>query len=132
MKLWMGGELWHEAAASYRHARNQIEPAINSVIASKDYGAGVKEWAYIAIIGASEGYDEVSKYSKRSGVFEFRLRIPLDEFLQASESKQIQLICISLAKSLSLMSTTAPLGFQSDLLYQDFLRVMSSNDWSAA
>lgn len=83
MKLWMSGEIQSEAYDAYRRARAHIETTVNEALSGEEFVLAVEKIAYIAIIGAPAEYKEVAKYSKRTSVLEFRLIIPIEQFISA-------------------------------------------------
>jgi hypothetical protein len=50
MELWMSGEVWVDVADAHRVARTQIEHEVNKTVGERDYGKGVKQWAFITIM----------------------------------------------------------------------------------
>lgn len=133
MKLWMSGEIQLEAYDAYRQARAYIEKTVNEALSSEEFGESVKKLAYIAIIGAPAEYEEVAKYSKRTAVLEFRLVVPIEQFIAASRSGQIEMICESLKRCAEMSEGLVPKEFDTSRFRSAFLhaldcsRVLSSN-----
>ena len=106
MELWMSGEIQVSVYDSYRKARSKIENAVNNCLKVNDYGKGLNEWAYIAIIKEEETqkYNEIAKYSPKKKEVEFRLKIDYITFLNGDAKKHIQLISASLIRAINMMS----------------------------
>jgi Immunity protein 44 len=78
MKLWMSSEASRDVATALRKTRNEIEQIVNSSLANRDYGEGVRQWAFIAIVlptDMHQEYPERLKYRKSDRSVEFRLHI---------------------------------------------------------
>jgi hypothetical protein len=105
MKIWMSGEIQSDIAEGYDRARKQIEAAFNRSFAERDFGEGLVELAYIAIIRKidSPDYGEVKKYSKRDRSAEFRLKIPHEIFLRANDHERTRLVAASVLRAVGLL-----------------------------
>lgn len=123
MQLWMSSEMQANIADAYRASRKEIEKEVNLFIKDKDYGVGIEKWSYIAIImeEESDDYGEIIKYHKNRKDFEFRLKIPHNEFLLADSSKQKKLIYESLMKSVILMEKKTPATFKYNEFKEDLI-----------
>lgn len=99
MKLWMSGEVEADAFDALRHARLAVQTAFNERFGTTDYGGGISEWAYIAMIGAGRitpSYPEVKRYHRRDGSLEFRLRIDHATFLVADPTGRTPAVRIAM------------------------------------
>lgn len=87
MKFWMSGEIMADVGDAHREARNEIEDELNNRFASRDYGPGLKELAFISIIRpiGDEAYPEIYKYDKKDRSVEARLKINHLDFRMASD-----------------------------------------------
>jgi hypothetical protein len=105
MELWMSAEIHHTVDAAYTVASRSIETTLNGILGSRDYGEGLREWAWIAIIlpEGYEEYEEVAKYRRKMREVEFRLRIDYSGFLCADAQGHITLIGESLLRSIDMM-----------------------------
>lgn len=132
MKLWTSGEVWVDVADVHRLARNYIEQEVNKNLASKDYGSGVKEWAFISIILPPEikdQYPERFKYHKSDKSVEFRLRIDLETFKSGNEADHQRLICQALLRSLDILDQKKVPDFDHRKLREDFLEIAKAHGW---
>jgi len=57
MKIWMSGEIQSDIGESFRNARKLIEQAFNDHFVSEEYGSGLTEIAYLAIIRETDSPD---------------------------------------------------------------------------
>jgi hypothetical protein len=105
MEFWMSGEIQNDVYNEYRSVRKSLEHQINRCIGNKEYGIGLKEWAYLAIIRKedSKDYDEVAEYSKKKKEAEFRLKIDHNSFLYGEHEDRVRLISDSILRSLEMM-----------------------------
>jgi hypothetical protein len=106
MKLWIGGELEASVADAFRTARISVETAINNLIEGID-ASEANDWDVIAILRDDEVYGERVRFSKKDGM-DLRLKIPFNEFLQASPDIQKTLIIDMLLRSLEIIGTKYP------------------------
>jgi hypothetical protein len=106
MKLWIGGELEASVADAFRTARISVETAINNLIEGID-ASEANDWDVIAILRDDEVYGERVRFSKKDGM-DLRLKIPFNDFLQASPDIQKTLIIDMLLRSLEIIGTKYP------------------------
>lgn len=127
MELWMSGEIQSDVGDAYSRASNLVEKAVNKCIKDNDYGEGLREWAYIAIIRAkdSPSYGEIAKYRKRLKEVEFRLKIDHAAFLSGSTEDHVRLISQSLLRSLKTMPEIGVAKVDLDRLAKDVSRCLS-------
>lgn len=123
----MSAEIQRDVYDDYRQARQVIEREINNCIGKKDYGKGLKKWAYIAIIRArdSDDYDEVAEYSKNKGIVEFRLKLNHDAFLKGTPTDRVRLLSDSLIRSLEMMPEIGVVGVDLTKLRKDVSHCIS-------
>ena len=132
MKLWMSGEVWVEVADAHRHAMNHIEQEANKTLADRDYGDGVKEWAFIPIMLPPEIEDQFPerfKYHKSDKSVEFRLRIDLQAFKAGNEATHKSLITEALLRSLDILDQKKVPNFDHHRLREDFLAIAKDHNW---
>ncbi|MEO7702081.1 MAG: Imm44 family immunity protein [Opitutus sp.] len=115
MELWTSGEIEHSISDVYRDARKAVESAVNGSFKNADFGAGLREVAYIAIIRKidSSDFKEVKKYSSREKSAEFRLKISFADFSAAGSERATQLIAESVLRAFSLLKTLSISNFDS-------------------
>jgi hypothetical protein len=109
MIFWSSAEASPEAIASYRNIRKKAEETINGLLKSAptDTCWADWKWAFIAIIISPTlgvDYPERAQSLKKNKVLEFRLRIDFMEFVDASVSRQAELIFTQLHRSVDLMA----------------------------
>lgn len=121
MKLWSSGEIDADVADSFREARKWVEAAINQLLSANDYGDGLDEWAFIAMINRPHihGYKEVAKLARNKREAEFRLRVSHDEFLAGGEAERKRLLLSALLRSITLMPTIGVADIDMDRLSAD-------------
>jgi len=133
MVLWMSSEADKDVGRSYRSARNKIEKAVNKWLETANYGTTVKEWVLIGIVTAEEypGFGEVNRFTKKSGVAEFRLRIDHAAFKKAANdmNARCKLICKSLIRSLDLLAKKKIPDFDHKSLMADFREFAKKKGW---
>ena len=132
MKLWTSGELQADISDAYRSVRKRIETSVNRAIEKRDYGGGLVQWNYLAIILSSDGpkgYNEVKRYNKRNKKCEFRLIIDHAQFKEGDATKKTAMVCESLLQSLSVLESMNIPDFNVSLLREDFLDVAKRQGW---
>lgn len=132
MKLWMSAEAWIDVSDTYRKARNQIEEAVNRALSDRDYGKGVRKWAFLAIMlppDIQQDYPEVYKYHKSDKSVEFRLRVDLEAFKAGDESTHKRLICEALLHSLNMLDEKSLPYFDHKQLRSDFQSLAKQHGW---
>jgi hypothetical protein len=132
MQLWMSGELMRDVGDAYSKVLNIVEPTMNTVFRQRDYGEGLRQWAFIAMILGELGppdYKEIKRYHKRDKSCEFRLRIDYDAFREAHLSERFTLVCEALLRSLSLMEDMKIPDVNVKALRDDFVSTARANGW---
>ena len=131
MKFWMSGEIMADVGDAYRDARKDVEAHLNRRMSEIDYGAGLKELAFIAMILSADGppYKEIQKYSKRDKTAEFRLRIDHGTFKRAASHGQRSLIVEAVARAIGLLSTLRIPGLDQERLQTDFRSAAREREW---
>lgn len=136
MKLWLSAEMYDPVGDSVRIVSNKIENTFNQAFARKNYGQGVEEWAYAAIIFPPEidgykveGYTEYRRYHKKEKSIEFRLRIDYFQFRDGDESVQTKLICEALIRSLERLDKNPIPDFDHLGLKSDFVEFCKKQKW---
>jgi len=121
MILWTSGEIMDDVGNEFRCVRNLLENAVNEYISERDYGEGLIEWDYIAIILDFEDptYKEVTKYRKKRREAEFRLKIDHSEFLAADKARKVWLMSESLIRSIKMMPEIGVKDVDFDRLLED-------------
>jgi len=76
-----------------------------------------------------EDYPEIAKYRRKGQEVEYRLRIDLEEFLQADEKGRDHLVCRSLLRSLYMLPEIGVKDCDYSRLIEDFKRVCYENGW---
>ncbi|MBI3859562.1 MAG: hypothetical protein HY296_04905 [Thaumarchaeota archaeon] len=131
MKLWIGGELVAaDIADAFREARQEVEHALNNVFAKREYGPGLSDWAFIAMIYSAfdDFYPEVRKYRRSKSSCEFRLRIDHSQFARGDASARAGLICNALLDCLAdLRSRGAEVDI--DAVKADCINVARERGW---
>jgi hypothetical protein len=71
MKLWISSEAWADVGTALSKASNNIEQLINETLSNGDYGQGIRQWSFIAIVlppHMHEAYPERFKYHMCRGL----------------------------------------------------------------
>jgi len=128
IKFWMSGEIQSEVGDCYRQAQNTIEAVLNQCVGVRNYGEGLKEWAYIAIIlkpDIDKYYPEVKRYRKKKREVEFRLKINYKKFLKGNAETHLRLVAESVLRSFSLMREMNIKKFDLERLTKDVNQCLS-------
>ena len=86
--------------------RNKIKPVVDEALAELSLEFDLERWSYISIIMPKDfvsDYPEVARLHKKTKVLEFRLHIPFDDFLSASEYDQISMMLNAIERSIDMM-----------------------------
>ncbi|WP_047296662.1 Imm44 family immunity protein [Pseudomonas lundensis] len=86
--------------------RNKIKPVLDEALAELSLEFDLERWSYISIIMPKDfvsDYPEVARLHKKTKVLEFRLHIPFDDFLSASEYDQISMMLNAIERSIDMM-----------------------------
>ena len=126
MKLWIGGEIEADVEESFRHARRDVQAAINDIISEKVYQVDLGGWDCIAIIRNDDCFDEICKYSKKTKEMDLRLKLDYKNFKSSSELERKQMLFAMLIRSLSILKEK---GAIKDGLLSDALLAGKSNRW---
>ncbi len=120
----MSGEVSGEAHEKFRVLMLEIEKQIKSLMNINDYGDAVSEIAIIPTIFSAEfltalPYKERKRFSPKTKVGEFRLRIDYDKFVKANEDSKRRLIVQNIIDSIRILKTKVKKGFDGDKLEKD-------------
>jgi len=128
IKFWMSGEIQSEVDDKFDATWKVIEAELNQCVEGKNYGEGLKEWAFIAIIlkpGFDEYYPEIKRYRKKKREVEFRLKIDYKEFLKGNAEANLKLFAQSVLRSFSLMREMNIKNFDLERLTNDVSQCLS-------
>ena len=128
--FWMSAEIQRDVSPQYTAALNEIEPALNAIIETSDYGT-LARWSFIAIIldDGDPYYGEVKRYHKKTRVFEFRLKTDHATFKAADDLGKRKLIMASILRSIDEMRQLVPKGIDYGRLESDVRAVAASKGW---
>lgn len=111
MRFWTSSETYKNIG----HERTKllssvIEPKVNQLILTKNYGEGIILWTYIVISMTEEIYGsgffkEIKKYNRIDKEIELRLRVDNKKLSQADESQALKLFCESILNSIDIART---------------------------
>jgi hypothetical protein len=128
-RFWISGEIQGDVPDfAFINARKTIESVLNKCAEEKNYGEGLKEWAFIAIIlksGFDEYYPEIKKYRPKKKEVEFRLKISFEEFLKGDSKIQLKLFAESVLRSLDLMREMKIKDFDLEKFTKDVTQCLS-------
>lgn len=108
-----------------------IEDTFNTTLSEVDYGAGVKELMYIAIIlgGKFDVFDEVKKYNSKKKTLELRLKISHEEYKKSPDKKRYALLFQSILRAIDEIKIFDINGFDYQQLRIDFIKLGVSQGW---
>jgi hypothetical protein len=131
MKIWMSGEVQADVYDGYVNARKKIEAVFNAKFSEKDFGLGVIKLAYVGILRAidSQDFDEVKKYRKREQTVEFRLKIPHNVFLLASDPERIELVAASLLRAVKWLPEMQIKDFDCETFEAEVILLFQESGW---
>ncbi len=126
----MSAEIQADVSPQYTAALNEMEPAINAILETSDYGP-LTRWSFIAIVRKEDhpGYGEVKRYHKKTRVFEFRLKIDHATFKTADDLGKRKLITAALLSSIDEMRKLVPKGIDYQRLENDVRGVAAAKGW---
>jgi hypothetical protein len=131
MKLWMSGEVKRDVVDGYRKARIEIERSVTAVVGTKDYGAGLGELAFLAIMLSPDidaQYPEIAKYHKKDRSAEFRLKIDHDRFASSDDATRLAMVSEALKRSVDMLPTLKIPDFDWQAFRTDVSSVLSAFD----
>ena len=128
--LWMSAEIQRDVSPQYTAALNEMEPAINAIIETSDYGP-LTRWSFIAIVLDDDDpdYGEVKRYHKKTRVVEFRMKIDHATFKAADDLGKRKLIMAALLRSINEMPKLVPKGIDYARLESDVRGVATAKGW---
>ena len=130
MQFWSSSEIQSDVADSHRPARKDVELAINSVIATRSYGAGVSQWALIYIIlEEGDDYPETYRYQKKNGVAEFRLTVDYANIKVCDDFEHRKQLASAILRSLELAKTMKIQSFKLDTFSHDVIDILTERGW---
>lgn len=108
-----------------------IEDAFNNELSKYDYGSGIIELSYIAMIMVEkqDHYDEIKKYDKKKKEFEFRLKIAASRYRGSSRKGKIELLFSSILRAIKQIKEFNIEGFDTNKLIQDFTDLGVKEKW---
>ncbi|MFH1932546.1 MAG: Imm44 family immunity protein [Pseudomonadota bacterium] len=128
IRFWMSGKIQSDVGDYYREASNIIEAVLNQYVEGENYGEGLKEWGFIAIIlksGFDEYYPEIKRYRKKKREVEFRLKINYKKFLKGNAETHLKLMAESVLRSFDLMREMNIKDFDLERLTSDVTQCLS-------
>lgn len=131
MKLIIGAEIDGIVYEIFRPIRAKVQEAFNAIFEEKNYGTGIKNLSFTAIIRSDDAltdYPEVFKYSQKNKQCEYRVSIPLESFLSGNDSSRYTLICNALEKAITHLKNNA-INLDVDNISYDFEKVRIKQNW---
>lgn len=128
----MSGEIDSDVAGAYREVRRMFEDILNGELESNEYGEGLAEWNYLAMIlgkNSPPDYQEVKRYDTRGKAAEFRLIIDHDRFKNGTVKARSTLLAESLLRSLALLDEMKVPNADVAGLRRDFISVAEREGW---
>jgi len=131
MIIWTSSEISSGIGNPMKHLL-LIEDTFNKILSKVDYGAGIEELNYIAIILGEkfDVYNEVKKYNFKKKTLEFRLKIQHEEYRKASEKEQCTLIFKSILSAIDEIKVFKINNFNYQQLKLDFTKLGADQKWS--
>lgn len=85
----------------FRAARSKVESSLNEFLINRRYTTDVRKWALIVILREKipEGWGEIAKFHRETGVAEFRSIIDFHTFARAASNTQVSLVAECLLKT---------------------------------
>ena len=106
MTFWTSSEHFKDIRKQLREPSNIVDSEVKKRVDVLDFKSSAKKWAVIYMI-APEPYlsvfPEVSKWSSRRTVLEFRLIVDYALFKEATERKRVTLLLDCLRRSIGMM-----------------------------
>ncbi|QQZ38330.1 hypothetical protein [Pseudomonas sp. SK2] len=87
-------------------ARKRVKDVLVETLSDVSLECGANSWTFISILMPDErviDYPEVKKYHKARKVIEVRVQIPVNEFKEADESRQVSLMLDAVLRSIEMM-----------------------------
>lgn len=131
MNLWTSSETSGSIGESPMKFLLLIEDAFNNELSKYDYGSGIIELSYIAMIMVEkqDHYDEIKKYDKKKKEFEFRLKIAASRYRGSSRKGKIELLFSSILRAIKQIKEFNIEGFDTNKLIQDFTDLGVKEKW---
>lgn len=107
MDFWMSSEKHISVNEAVTAARTAVEPVVAELLKDVELSCGAERWSVISIVMPDErvdDYPEVRRYHKSSKDVELRVQLPFNEFAEAGEIQQINMMLDSLIRSVDLAS----------------------------
>ena len=123
MRFWLSGEIFHDINDDFTVVSKELEFTINAMIKTKKYGKGLKSWDVISIIlpkSMHGHFREVAEYDPKTRECEFRLHVDYTQFKKGSCTKQRELFCQMLRRTLEYLAKWEIPDFAIDDLKADF------------
>lgn len=87
-------------------ARKKVKDALVDLLSGVSLECGADSWTFISILMPDEridDYPEVKRYHKTRKVIEVRVQIPINEFKEANDSQQVNLMLDAVLRSVEMM-----------------------------
>lgn len=130
IKFFLFGEIDADIGDEYMKLRYEIESKIKNLIKDNNYGDGISELIIIPTVFSSAtygvlNYKERKRYSPKTRIAEFRLRIDHQKFKDADEDGKSKLILQNIIDSIRILKTKVKKGFEGDKLEEDIRKLFN-------
>ena len=131
MQIWTSSEAVLDVDEALSAARKDVERELNKAVTSADYGDGVSKWALIYIVMPENDprYSEVHRYTKRTKVVEFRLKVDHRAFKEGDALAQRKLLAAAIMRSLELSKGRSIPAFALERFKNDVAQALQSHNW---
>lgn len=133
MKIWTSSETSSGLGKGPGSILLDIENSFNSELSDKNYGSGIIEFTYIAIILGKEFdiYDEIKKFHKKKKELEFRLKVNYSDFRNASEEEKYNLLFLSILLAIDESKKFNISSYDQASLRSDFVELGVRYKWTS-
>jgi hypothetical protein len=131
MQFWTSSEAMADIDTALNSARSVVERTLKTAVGCENYGSGVSKWALIYIVMNEDdpAFQEVSRYTKRMGVVEFRLKVDYHCFKSADSRRQRMLLAATVLRSIELSGELQIADFDSVRFRTDVVQALKKKEW---
>ena len=132
IEIWISGEIDADVAQGYLETRRRIEQEVNTCLRERNYGTGLAEWTFLAIIRRAKDphYPEVIRHKKKARSCEFRLKVSHEAFIRGDEAERDRLLFAAIQRAAEIISSWAIAEFDGHKLVSDLAELGRSKGWT--
>ena len=128
--IWIGTEAFHTIGNKDLKV-TALQEALNKHLSLKDYGAGIQELRFIAVVMPKDDtlHPDDTRYASRLHRLSLWRKLDYEQAIETSEEGFLQMVALAFLKTISEISSLGITRFNSDAFYKDAAQALKEEGY---